>query len=64
MDHDQTPIIIELVSDAESNAKSFCTSESSGYPCKNKMPEGFITAAALASADDNSWIQVTFASAA
>jgi hypothetical protein len=61
-DHDQTLIIIELVSDAESNAKAFCTPESSGYPCKNKMPDGFITAAALASADDNSWIQVTFAS--
>jgi hypothetical protein len=64
LDHDQTPIIIELVSDAENNAKAFCTPESSSYPCKNKMPEGFITAAALASADDNSWIQVTFASAA
>jgi hypothetical protein len=55
-------IIIELVSDAENNAKAFCTPGSSSYPCKNKMPDGFITAAALASANDNSWIQVTFAS--
>ena len=55
--------IIELVSDAESNAKAFCTPGSSGYPCMNKMPDGFVTAAALASANDNSWIQVTFASA-
>jgi hypothetical protein len=61
-DHDQTLINIELVSDAENNAKSFCTPESSSYPCTNKMPDGFITAAALASANDNSWIQVTFAS--
>jgi hypothetical protein len=60
--HDQTLIIIELVSDAENNAKAFCTPGSSSYPCKNKMPDGFITAAALASATDNSWIQVTFAS--
>lgn len=49
----------ELVSDAENNAKSFCTPESSSYPCTNKMPDGFITAAALASANDKSWIQVT-----
>lgn len=61
-DHDQTLIIIELVSDAESNAKAFCTPESPSYPCKNKMPDGFITAAALARANDNSWIQVTLAS--
>jgi hypothetical protein len=61
-DHDQTIIITELVSDAENNAKAFCTPGSPGYPCKNMMPDGFITAAALASANDNSWIQVTFAS--
>ena len=60
--HDQTLIIIELVSDAETNAKAFCTPGSSSHPCTNKMPDGFITAAALASANDNSWIQVTFAS--
>jgi hypothetical protein len=61
-DHDQIFIIIELVSDAENNAKAFCTPGSLSNPCKNKMPDGFITAAALASANDNSWIQVTFAS--
>ena len=61
-DHYQTIIITELVSDAENNAKAFCTPGSPSYPCKNMMPDGFITAAALASANDNSWIQVTFAS--
>ena len=54
-------IIIELVSDAENDGVAFCTLNDSGYPCKNKMPDGFITAAAVASANDNSWIQVAFA---
>ncbi|KAI9511047.1 hypothetical protein F5148DRAFT_975809, partial [Russula earlei] len=45
--------------DAEMNAKSFCTPESSSDLCKLMMPDGLITAASLASAEDNSWIQVT-----
>ena len=54
-------IITELVSDAETDAKSFCTPDGSSYLCKNRMPGGFITAAALAKASDDSWIQVPFA---
>ncbi|KAF8469258.1 hypothetical protein DFH94DRAFT_774092 [Russula ochroleuca] len=49
----------ELVSDAERDAKSFCTPNGSSDLCTNRMPDGFITAAALTSANDNSWIQVT-----
>jgi hypothetical protein len=53
-------IFAELVSDAEMDAKSFCTPEGSSYLCTNRMPGGFIIAVALARASDDSWIQVTF----
>jgi len=49
----------ELVSDAEEDAKMYCTPGSSGDICEKKMDEGFITAASLMRAHDNSWIQVT-----
>ncbi|KAH9959960.1 hypothetical protein BC827DRAFT_1133985 [Russula dissimulans] len=49
----------ELVSDAEEDAKTYCTPGSSSDICQRKMNEGFITAASLVRAHDNSWIQVT-----
>jgi hypothetical protein len=49
----------ELVSDAEMDAITYCTPGSSGDSCENRMmPDGFITAASFARAEDNSWIQV------
>lgn len=36
----------------------FCTPGSSSDLCKNRMPDGFITAASLEKAYDGSWIQV------
>jgi len=54
--HDQ--LLLELVSDAEEDAKTYCTPGSSGDICQRKMDEGFITAASLTRAHDNSWIQV------
>jgi len=49
----------ELVSDAESNGISFCTSGSTDSSCTRRMQNGFITAAAVSRAEDGSWIQVT-----
>ncbi|KAI0290151.1 hypothetical protein BC826DRAFT_913626 [Russula brevipes] len=49
----------ELISEAEEDAISFCTPGSSSDICRNRMPDGFITAASLAYADDKTWIQVT-----
>ncbi|KAI5121778.1 hypothetical protein M0805_009589 [Coniferiporia weirii] len=46
----------ELISDSESEASAYCTLAG----CANTLPEGFITAAAVSSANDNSsWIQIT-----
>ncbi|KAH8110059.1 hypothetical protein DFH11DRAFT_1623356 [Phellopilus nigrolimitatus] len=46
----------ELISDAETDATVFCTSTG----CANTAPGGFVTAAAVSRAPDNSsWIQVT-----
>ncbi|KAL6300975.1 hypothetical protein BKA93DRAFT_739537 [Sparassis latifolia] len=49
----------ELISSAESDGVSFCTSDSSDPTCSRRMESGFITAAAITRADDGSWIQVT-----
>ncbi|KAA1475036.1 hypothetical protein DENSPDRAFT_841754 [Dentipellis sp. KUC8613] len=49
----------ELVSDAEADGISFCTPGTADPGCTNRLPDGFITAAAIAKADDGSWIQVT-----
>jgi hypothetical protein len=48
----------ELVSDAEMDAVTYCTPGSSGELCENSMPDGLITAASVARAEDDSWIQV------
>ena len=49
----------ELVSDAEMDAIAYCTPGSHDSDlCENRMPDGFITAASFARADDDSWIQV------
>lgn len=49
----------ELISDAESDGNAFCTHGSSDKDCGDRfMQEGFIRAAAIAHADDGSWIQV------
>ncbi|TFY77701.1 hypothetical protein EWM64_g6313 [Hericium alpestre] len=49
----------ELVSDAEADGISFCTPGTADPSCTNRLPDGFITAAAISNADDGSWIQVT-----
>ncbi|KAI0041956.1 hypothetical protein FA95DRAFT_1500726 [Auriscalpium vulgare] len=49
----------ELVSDAEADGVAFCSPSSGEAQCTNRMPEGFITAAALTRADDDSWVQIT-----
>ena len=51
-------MMLELVSDAESDAQSFCTPGSSSGDCQKVMPDGFITASAFQRAEDDSWIQV------
>ena len=48
----------ELVSDAEMDAVTYCAPGSSSDPCENRMPDGLITAASVARAEDDSWIQV------
>ena len=50
----------ELVSDAESDGVSFCSTESTDPGCANrqKVQDGFITAAAYAADPDGAWIQV------
>ena len=61
---DQTILFIfiylsEPVSDAEMDAIAFCAPGGSGVPCEDRMmPEGLITAASFARAEDDSWIQV------
>jgi hypothetical protein len=45
----------ELISEAESDAVAYCTAGSS---CSKSFPEGFIRAAAVKTAEDNSYIQV------
>ncbi|TFY65825.1 hypothetical protein EVG20_g5267 [Dentipellis fragilis] len=49
----------ELVSDAEADGISFCTPGTADSGCTNRLPDGFITAATVAKADDGAWIQVT-----
>ncbi|OBZ65617.1 hypothetical protein A0H81_14428 [Grifola frondosa] len=46
----------ELISDAENDGVAFCTPASSS--CPQRMQDGFIRAAAVAHADDGSWVQV------
>ena len=48
----------ELVSDAEMDAVTYCTPGSSDDLCENRMPDGLITAASVARAEDDSWVQV------
>lgn len=52
---------VELVSDAESDGVSFCSTESTDPGCINrqKVQDGFITAAAYASDPDGAWVQVS-----
>ncbi|KAH9970201.1 hypothetical protein BGW80DRAFT_1332276 [Lactifluus volemus] len=47
----------ELISDAEMDAETYCTPGNNF--CTRIMPEGFIRAASVVTADDGSWIQVT-----
>ncbi|KZV74275.1 hypothetical protein PENSPDRAFT_573217 [Peniophora sp. CONT] len=51
----------ELVSDAESDGVSFCSTESTDPGCANRqqVQDGFITAAAYAADPDGAWVQVT-----
>ncbi|KAI0779218.1 hypothetical protein BC629DRAFT_1290008 [Irpex lacteus] len=51
----------ELISDAENDGVSYCTSDSAEGSCADRprLPVGFITAAAMKESDDGSWIQVT-----
>jgi len=55
---DDFSLLLPAIPD-EADAKTYCTPGSSGDICQRKMGEGFITAASLARAHDNSWIQVT-----
>lgn len=50
----------ELISDAENDGVSYCTSDSAEGSCADRprLPVGFITAAAMKESDDGSWIQV------
>ncbi|EIW78119.1 hypothetical protein CONPUDRAFT_138551 [Coniophora puteana RWD-64-598 SS2] len=47
-----------LISDAEADGVSFCTPGSNGT-CGQSLPDGFITGAAVSTAPDGSYIQVT-----
>ncbi|KAH9887986.1 hypothetical protein C8Q73DRAFT_767527 [Cubamyces lactineus] len=49
----------ELISDAESDGVSYCTPESTDSACPRRVQDGFIRAAAVTTADDGSYIQVT-----
>ncbi|KAI0330719.1 hypothetical protein GY45DRAFT_1323263 [Cubamyces sp. BRFM 1775] len=49
----------ELISDAESDGVSYCTPESTDSACQRRVQDGFIRAAAVTTADDGSYIQVT-----
>ncbi|KIP05941.1 hypothetical protein PHLGIDRAFT_481669 [Phlebiopsis gigantea 11061_1 CR5-6] len=50
----------ELISDAEADGVALCTPGSGDSACTgSRMQDGFIAAAAVAHADDGSWIQVT-----
>ncbi|KAH9848752.1 hypothetical protein C2E23DRAFT_738830 [Lenzites betulinus] len=49
----------ELISDAESDGVAFCTPESADAGCSRRVSDGFIRAAAVTTADDGSYIQVT-----
>jgi hypothetical protein len=51
-----TNSLIELISDAEMDAETYCTPGNNF--CTRIMPEGFIRAASVVTADDGSWIQV------
>ncbi|KII88076.1 hypothetical protein PLICRDRAFT_111777 [Plicaturopsis crispa FD-325 SS-3] len=47
----------EMISDAESDGVAFCAPGNAD--CTNKLPDGFITAAAFSKSPDNAWVQVT-----
>ncbi|KAI0641410.1 hypothetical protein C8Q79DRAFT_990724 [Trametes meyenii] len=49
----------ELISDAESDGVAYCTPDSTDPTCSRRVAEGFVTAAAVTTADDGSYIQVT-----
>jgi len=51
--------IVELISEAESDGKTFCTPGSGSGQCANRMQEGLITAAKVQKAEDGSFIQVS-----
>ena len=50
--------IVELISEAESDGKTFCTPGSGSGQCVNRMQEGLITAAKVQKAEDGSFVQV------